>query len=170
MASRPDYLLATNRQTFSNLAVRDNFHNRDQYMVLGFLRNHTIQENNICLGGLWRFPMKTPAVDSRSSADTLFGSLRKAIPHPYPRTSPWNACISQDAWYLIYQRAVSRRETKRYQLRIRRLSSRIRDNLGGDHLRQVTSAGGDIEALLSSAPHPSKGNMGKNEGMVLRRK
>ena len=35
VVSCPDYLLATDRQTLSNVVVRDPCHKSDQYMVLG---------------------------------------------------------------------------------------------------------------------------------------
>ena len=82
MESKPDYLLATNRQKFSNVAVCGHAprYNSDQFIVLGCLHILLLKEKKIYLGS-WRcFPLNPPEIASGTSSYSLFRKLSEVIP------------------------------------------------------------------------------------------
>ena len=84
-----------------NFTFRDPHLNFNNYMVIGCLCSCPLQENKSYLGILFHFLLKPSATDCSTREDTLFKSLREAIPQPHPRTFPWNAWVFQENWYLI---------------------------------------------------------------------
>ena len=76
--SRTDYILGTDSRLFTNVAVRDPWHNSDYYMVLGCLPSTPLLETRQYLGGRKRWPVRPPTEPSRP--DTLFAALQRAVP------------------------------------------------------------------------------------------
>ena len=104
--SRTDYILGTDRRVFQNLAVRDPRHNTDHYIVLGCLPGAPLATTQQYQGGRRRWLVPPPAAPSRM--DTLFASLRRAVPKTAPREARRNAWILAETWRLVDEKVATR--------------------------------------------------------------
>ena len=127
-------------------------HNFNHFMVVGWLCGASPSEHYSYLGGSTRLPLHPPVRQTKMRADKLFSELRRAVPKPDKRTERHNSWISSETYILVYEILSTRWEPRWYQRRFRRLGQSIRTLLKEDRQRRVTTAGEEVESLLTGDP------------------
>ena len=133
-----------------NVAIRDPRHNSDHYMVLGCLPSAPLLDTEWYLGGRKRWPVRPPTEPSRQ--DTLFATLRRAVPKTKPREARQNAWISAETWQLIDERVSTHQDPRYGQADRRRMGKAITASLAQDRRRRAEEAGAEVEALMKADP------------------
>ena len=100
--SRTYYILGTDRRLFFNVSVRDPRHNTDHYMVLGYLRSAPKREHIKYLTGSKQLPLRPLSDPTRENS--IFATLRRAVPKPHARERRKNGWILEDTWRLVDER------------------------------------------------------------------
>ena len=80
--SRTNYILGIDSHLLQNIAVRDESHNTDHYLVLGCLCGAKPAAHSRYLGNRTRFPISPLATPDK--ADHMFAEIWQANPRP-----PW---------------------------------------------------------------------------------
>ena len=144
-----DYVLGTDRRQLQNVAIRRPRHfASDHLVVTASLRSASRKENFAYLRGRRRYPLRPPKGGPLSKAETLFATLKDAIPSPTRAEMRRRSWISQETWALVDEYAGLRRDRPHERSRLRRLSRRIRRSLHQDRKARTEKAGDAIEEAM----------------------
>jgi exonuclease III len=150
--SRCDYLLGTDRRTFTNVCLKEPRFDSDHYMVLGKIRSAKLNENRAYMRGRKSFPLRIPSARPLKKAECLFEDLRLSAEKQETETRRVASWISAETWGLVDTRTALRRDVLHDRAAIRCLNRAVKASLKADRKRRVEVAGDKVESFLKADP------------------
>jgi exonuclease III len=149
--SRCDYILSTERNLFTKVAVRDPRHFvSDHFMVMAEMPTAPMSRCTAYLRGRRRTPLQLPKRGPLTRADIKFEAVLDMVEGGVAKRRPRTPWISPATWTLVDRRTAMRRAPRYDQLLYRCLSRQIKKSIHTDRQNRTTEAGSTIEALLKS--------------------
>jgi hypothetical protein len=150
--SRCDYLLGTDRRTFTNVCLKEPRFDSDHYMILGKIRSAKLKKNGAYLRKRKRFSLRIPSARPLKSAESLFEYLQLSVEKQETETRRVASWISAETWGLVDTRTALRREVNPDRAAIRCLNRAVEASLKADRKRRIEVAGDKVESILMVDP------------------